>query len=393
VQSSILSLLFVILLTNPALAFTTIHWPGTSPRTHVVVAGEGFDEMGSQFTKSALAMAAMIIDQDPQSNVVLYIAEGDGQNPTRTRLTEWLTAFSPRANVESNGTQLTGQQLLWQLRDLKAVAGLYVYSHSSPVLGLVLQKNKLRFSSELPNIESLKNNFTEDAVGMLFGCNTGLGTAPKLARLWNIPIMGSLTSTNFQQLHSNGSFYNNDPGLYPSNSWASVNLRSYKHDWKCPDGDCLRMKTDNIPYTGKWGKFSAGLGFYKWFCPANNEDRCLQGMRNGAMLWVGPSSGQFQLADFINDFFCPEDSSSERFHRCATDISEALRANNLSYSAFEGTSLNCSFSECAADLSFTNTVPRKLILTPRLDRSKDSTMMIEVHAYLKAFAQTGIFLL
>jgi hypothetical protein len=386
--------LFTFAITSPAFAYLEAHISptatqeyDTNARTYVVVAGEGFDDIGTQFAKAAVAQVRKIRDLEPNVQVILLVARGNDNLPSLQTLASWV----PEAYINTYNADLSGPRLYQHLNQLRAIAGLYIFSHSIPTAGLTLEAHMLRFSTQTPHIESLASHFTSDANAVFFGCNTGYGVASGLAQMWRIPVMGSLTSANIQKLHSDGSYYANDPGLFPSDDWATANTFSFNQPMSCPGGECLRMKADNSPYEGYWGKFSAGLGFYKWFCPGLSDGRCLQGMRKGAILWMGPanlvrSTSQNEVMMFINDFFCPEDSTLSLHIQCVQGIANALSTNDRTYSNFSGTSLRCDFSDCSVNVEF---------LRPKFVQSVDygygaysspaTTMMDEVRAYLSAF--------
>jgi hypothetical protein len=385
------SFLMVVLMSLSGFAITEARWSSgpfdLEKKTYVVVAGEGFDNMGSQFTKAALAQVRKIQEFDPQAQVSLLIATGKDNVPSGKTVAAW----NPDAKVTEDNNLMTGTKLLRVLLTYQSIAGLYVYSHSTPAQGLALQSNYERFSSDIANMSSLRSHFTSDAVIGFMGCNTGYTMAPQFSKLWNVPIMGALTSTNFQQLHSNGNFYSNDPGLYPSGDWSSNNAVSYARSVSCPGEECLRMKTDNVPYSGIWGTFGAGLGFYKWFCPSVDSARCLQAMKTGALLWLGPvnlgtAPSRGQVMSFIGDFFCPEDKSFSEHSDCVQGINNALQSHDDYYSDFSGTNLRCSFSGCEFNVHSSTKPTLTFVINPNPGTEKNSTMMTEVHSYLKAFS-------
>jgi hypothetical protein len=377
---------------SPAFAYLEAHWSPnatqyykTTGRTYVVVGGEGFEDIGTQFAKAALAQARKIRDLEPSAQVILLIARGNDNLPSEQTLHVW----APDAYLNIYDTDLTGTRLVQVLRELHSIAGLYVFSHSTPTGGLTLESHMSRFSSRTRGIDELR--FTSDAVAEFFGCNAGYLTASNLSHIWRIPVLGALTSTNFQELHTNGHFYGNDRGLYPSTEWSHSNKVTFNEAWSCPGGACLRMKTDNSPYHGVWGSFHAGLGFYKWFCGGTSESHCLNGMRKGATTWMGPqnliasqSPTYSEVMAFIDDFFCPQDVGGKRHNACVEGIAQALETGNQNYTSFVGPSLQCNSSNCEVNLSMNR---REMISQIREsgEESESSTMMDEVRSYLKAF--------
>jgi hypothetical protein len=385
--------LTVMLASLSSFAFTEAHWStngqiDTDKRTYIVVGGEGFEDMGTQFTKSALSQVKKIREYDPTAQVVLYVVTGTDNTPSAGTLQSW----APEATIiPENNDLMTGSKLLSEIMNYSRISALLVYAHSTPTQGVALQGKYERFGPDVRGMSSLRGHFTSDAIVSFFGCNSGYFTAPKLAHMWGIPVSAPLTSTNFQQLHSNGHFYGNDPGTHPGGPWASRNSKSFSKTWGCPDGECVRMKPDNSPYSGVWGRFGAGLGFYKWFCPMPVGSKCAQGMKTGALLWVGPTDlgmapDRAQVMSFIDDYFCPEDASSSAHQRCATGIDHALQTNNRYYSGFSGTTLNCPFYGC--DYTIVGTTinhDTTYVINPVAGTETNTTMMDEVHAYLKAF--------
>ena len=112
-----------------------------------------------------------------------------------------------------------------------------------------------RLSIKTIGIEKLKGHFSNDAYLFLHGCNTGFILAPFLSNLLNIPVAASLTSTDFQKLHSDGEFYLTAKGFSPNSDWAHRNKNSYNFETSCRYGKCLRLKPDNHPYIGYWGEY------------------------------------------------------------------------------------------------------------------------------------------
>jgi len=217
---------------------------------------------------------------------------------------------------------------------------MHVFSHHGAHVGAGLEGGSYRFHWNTPGAVDLKDNFAPKAFVVFHGCNSGFYTAPKLAASWGVPVAGSFTSTDFQQLHRNGQYYFNNPGQSPSGGWASYSTGK-------------RMKPDNQPYKGMWGSFDGGgLGFFKFFCPWGEDGRCLQGMSGYLLTYIstinlsrGADSATVQTV--AKDIMCPNDASSSQRNACFAALDRALATGDETYSPFRGRALQCNMASCS----------------------------------------------
>lgn len=396
-------LCFLSLFSFSASAFLEMTWSqklDLEKRTHIIVLDQ-VDILGPQFQLVALAQAQKLRELEPDSQVIILSNLLGPLDTEIIRLQNWTDA-----NIKNRNSKIKTLAVLDRISDFKKIATLIVLSHTAPHLNSRDKEKSSNFNFTNPKLTNLRGHFTEDAIALLQGCNTGFISALGFSNIWKIPVLGSLTSLSFQKLNEDGQFYSVESGLtsreFEQKNWKSENDQSFLAPWKCPAGDCLRLKPDNHPYSGKWGQFSAGLGFYKWFCPNLSEDICLKGMFRGAQLWLGKISLNSQIRNqdiqdekqisefenqniqnevFLSDFFCPQNSKSQNeFSECEDQIQHALKDDSKSYSSFHGTSLQCQFTGC----DFIMKCSDQCELITNLV-SSTTTMMDEIRHYLKAF--------
>jgi hypothetical protein len=145
------------------------------------------------------------------------------------------------------------------LKRLKNILTIDVVTHNAAEMGIGLEIGGVRMTYKGGYIKKLAANFGNQTYMVLHGCNTGFIMAPKMSKAWGIPVFGAMTGTDFQRQHNDGNWYFNNSGEYPSGGWTS----------QCHQkGGCVRMRPNNHPYSGHWGKYKAGLPFT---CPFDKQ--------------------------------------------------------------------------------------------------------------------------
>jgi hypothetical protein len=175
--------------------------------------------------------------------------------------------------------------------------------------------------------------------------------------------------------------------------WSSQYQISATQIWSCPDGECLRLKPDWVPYSGAWGEFSdGGLPHSQFFCRGISEDRCLRGYYMNAKHWVGdfPVSRKPSLEDYkkiLSDLFCPNDGKGNRRTSCREKLDAAAAMDDRTFSPFLGPLLQCTTESCQVELKcrkFLGKYVPKCTLYNLTD-SKATTVIDEYRRYLRAF--------
>jgi len=309
--------------------------------TALIVAGQGHD-LGTLFMQSAVGYAYKMKKTYPQQQMVLISVTENS--------TEEDTAFFKDHGmqiVEADGSTLSKRSFVDYMTNYQRISSLQIFSHGSVAYGIQLESKYRRISENYSGIENLRGHFTDDAYAILYGCNTGWLMAIALAPTLGIPVAGAFSSTDFHQLGTDGEFYINESASLPSGVRFASSGSSYQN---------LRMTPDNHDYTGMWGNFSAGLGFYKFFCPQGNlTSSCQKAMAHWATTIIsnqGNTLGSKQkFADSLKDFMCPNTKNPSTRQTCFTKMEQAVINNTRSYTPYNGTSISCNWQKCEFNLN------------------------------------------
>ncbi|MFN7906286.1 MAG: hypothetical protein ACK5P5_13990 [Pseudobdellovibrionaceae bacterium] len=313
-----------------------------------IVTGQGV-KLGTLFQEAAVSKARRIKELYPKDQILfVFYNEATGKSQSQAayqmkKLKDW-----GLKNVEKSGAALTTQALLDLMKNYREIRSLDIYSHANYDY-LVLSEQGHFYDSY--DLLLLKNKFSADATVQLHGCNTGWNVAPALAKMWKVPVAGSLTSTNFEHLHSNGNFYFNDDLFKPTGAWATENNLSFDQKTRCQNGGCLRMRPDNRPYEGIHGKLKSGLPFYKYFCGGLLQSECDQRKAMALLEFIDlvPTkdlrleSRQIQSAQ---NFLCPIHKSKSLREDCRKALILAESSADHTYSPFAGIALHCNNEGC-----------------------------------------------
>ena len=318
--------------------------------TRVLLVGQG-DELKLLFQEVATAKAIKYKEHYPDDQILL-IAVNEKDVGSEWALKKWGFTL---LNVDNS--TLDGKEFLKIAVPFKKIRSLDIFSHSSAQFGVHLEGRGNRLNLNTKNLESLKPNFMKDAFAYLHGCNTGFNLAPYLSNVWGIPVAGSMTSTNFQKLHSDGHFYLSEPGFAPNSDWQLENTVSFDETVTCKQGGCQRLKPDNTPYVGWWGAYrEGGLPFYKFFCARNNDKDCKRVMAQSMLTHslIINLKKKSSLEDYkkgVVDFLCPVSSKSDLRGECQAKLEEALITNDMTYNPFSRPQVECDFKGCKAEIS------------------------------------------
>lgn len=359
--------------------------------TRVLVTGDGRDQE-TQFQELANSKALKYSELYPDEQIVLLAKnESKFTSTNKNLLRSWgFIIQSDKSNTFS------GEALVRELAKFSKIASIDIFSHGAAQFGLYLENSLNRLSVTTLGIDKLKGHFTEDAFIFMHGCNTGFILAPFISKILEIPVAASLTSTDFQKLHSDGDFYLTDKGFYPNSDWARKNKISYKNESGCRYGKCLRLKPDNHPYIGYWGEyFDGGLPFYKFFCPNVIEEKCKRVMAKSLFSFIGTTnltldSGIEDYKKALVDFLCPISAKRNIRSECEMNLENALLTKDDTYSPFKGVLLDCNFKNCNFDFKCSRilsaSIPdaKKCSLINKSNR-KATTLVKEYRAYLSGF--------
>jgi hypothetical protein len=370
-----------------------------SQKTHIIVVGSSKKKDSDQFFKSGVIKAYRYKNLNKDAQVV-FISSPD------VRRTKNYKVFEKYGIAISKGVEhtLTAYQMARQMELFSQIESFDYFGHSSPWaikldMDGTLDPKKEKHSGYMID---LKDNFTPSAFATLNGCNGGFILAPKFSHFWGIPVSGTLTSTNFETLKSNGKWYKEYDGKRKDNAYE--NKLSFQETMSCKAGVCTRLMPSRYYYGSYWGEFKeGGLGFSKTFCQFNDQEKCLKNM--GRSLLAHPSSlaltAQSSLSDYkevLIDFLCSEGRKSSIFKTCRDKILAAHNQKNMILKVFSSNALNCDFNSCNAEVVCRYKRKEKIKGSCHLrttPNTRPTTVMREFNAYLKAFEllkTEGLFL-
>ena len=364
---------------------------GTSKYKHIFVIGKP-GELGDLFIRSAQTKILRYKQIYPDHQ---YIVIGSYEvYKNRSILSN---RYKHKVSV-ANRKRLTVSRLVKLLGAHRNVKSLDFFSHSGAGYGIALEKNTPFKYNHTKEVAAIRKIFSSDGYMVINGCNSGFLQAPNFSKQLNIPVFGSLTSTDFHKLHSDGSWYNNNKGNYPEGGFAKTNTLSFETEKNCyKNGGCLRMKPDNHNYSGYWGSYKVGLPYYRPFCASGvSESICEKSIVNEISIYpssqiTGPSISKAQYTDAVIEYVCPQDRSRERFENCKTHllagISEeeiALTSSKKKYGPiFRGSIIQCKRSAC--QFSTTGSGNRRSFRKHKSYSSSHDQILVDFKRFMKAY--------
>ncbi len=304
----------------------------------VFVAGYG-KELGLQFLYSAITKAQYHDDLYPDS---------------RAQLILWARERSSRADqhqLERRGftvekvsrRDLTHNIIAYYLQKLPKIASFHIFSHNSANGGNAIQKG-MRLSAKNFPWQEVASNFAPDSYVILHGCNTGFVIAPEISERLKRPVLGSLSSTDFQEIWD-GKWFHNNSGQYPLYTPKSkTNHHLFNQSKQCWKGFCHRLMANNHTYRGHWGSYEVGLPYYKSFCNFElgtevDNLKCMRGIAKAIEAW--PTIGRRSWQKKVEDFLCPRLAGKSTYRSCVANLHGW---SNKKF--FAGNTLKCTLKEC-----------------------------------------------
>jgi hypothetical protein len=357
--------------------------------TRIIVAGDG-DGLGLLFQEVAKARTLRYAENNPGEQIIL-ITFDDKKLGTGNQLDHWGFKIE-----EHDKSTMDGKVFVDEISKFKKIRSIDIFSHSSAQFGIHLVGKLHHVNEKTEGLEILKPNFMKDAYVFLHGCNSGFNLAPFLSELWAIPVAGSLTSTNFQKLHSDGNFYLTEEGFSPNSDWAKENNLSTDKTTNCSEGTCQRLKPDNTVYHGWWGEYEdGGLPFYKFFCMKNNNDDCTRVMAKSLLshtlnINLKKDSTLEEYKKGVIDFLCPVSSTKNLRAECEAKLEESLVTGDMTYNPFTRPAIECDFKGCQAEIAcdkiFFTRMPKPGTCTLKNNSvSAPTTLAREYKAYLQGY--------
>ena len=261
----------------------------------------------------------------------------------------------------SDLSTLESDKLIAALHKFKRIGSIDFFGHSSP-WGALLESqgdNRTLGPTTPVNIALLKDNFARDVSPyvMLHGCNGGVTAASFLSKVWQVPVGGALTGSNFQTLRSDGRWYFNDEGFFPPATVdVTANDKSFGPEITpaCANGACVRMKPQDSPYRGVWA--NPETGFRSRSATTSSSATTETPRRPAPRGWHGAStplprpgpSSEEELKEVLADFFCSGATDPAFFDGCNAGLFAAA-AGSTAFSPMKSAndySLECDFAKC-----------------------------------------------
>lgn len=337
--------------------------------THILLVGDS-DELGELPLYAAATRARRYAQLYPNDQIALFVTK-DVSSSTVARTSATVVRQEPFGDAVALAdlSRLTGPKLVAALDRFTRIASIDFFGHSSPFGALLESSGDDRvLAPQLPiNMAALKDNFARDLNPYVTfnGCNGAAHVAPELSRLWQLPVSGALTGSNFQELMSDGRWYFNDEGFSPPGTTkASRNDKSFgaASAPSCGAGACVRMKPQDSPYRGVWASpdsgFQYGLGYYKFFCDyADPQGTCAKGMATSLYAFpsikpIDKNASDGDVKDVLADFFCSGSKDPAWFDGCKTGLFAAA-ASGAAFSPMRvqgDYSHECDFKSCQQKL-------------------------------------------
>jgi len=321
--------------------------------THIIIVGSALKEDSDQFFQSGISRAQRYKDLWPDHQVVL-ISGPDVLGASD----EQVFNFYKITVVKFKPVKLTASILLNEVGTFEKIASLDFFGHASP-WAMILGKSSAAFdpSIHIETLKLLRTKFTPDAFVTLNGCNTGFYLAPDLSRGLALPVSGSLTSSMFETIGSNGIWYKEEDSN--PKDYVQSNRFSFMSEQSCNLGLCTRMKSSRGNYSSYWGTFNeGGLSFDKFFCnyENNNDSRCARGMAMSLMGFpsvypISLNSTYEEYKSVVFDWLCSSAKDKNYFIKCVNGIKGAIARGDLEYQSHPSNELNCNFNSCHATVT------------------------------------------
>ena len=359
--------------------------------THVIAVGSSVDEDSDQFFQSGLIQAYKYKEMYKDRQIVIITSPDVRSTDNEEVFQKFNLPIIKQIDATFNVYNLVNEMLFF-----KKIASFDYYGHSSPwAIKLAKKNGTIEPGSHKSTLEKLNSHFIPLAYATLNGCNGGFNIAPELSSVWKIPVSGSLTSTQFERLQTDGFYKKADR---TREDYVQVNAATFTSPLDCSVGVCWRLKTARKNYSSYWGSFDGGgLSFPKFFCNFDNSDkRCEKAMATQMVSFtstttINLNSSLEEYKAVVFDFLCSTALDKNFFKSCVDGIKNAVANNSLRFQAHPGNALECSFKKCNASIKckqrrIFGSGPRggtcEVITTPN---SNPTTLVREYKAYLEGW--------
>lgn len=320
--------------------------------THIIVVGSAVKEDSDQFFQSGISRAHRYKELWPDHQVVL-MSSPDVKGASDQEVFEKFKI----PVIKQVNKKFTAELLLGEIGAFNQIASLDFFGHSSP-WAMKIGKSSAAFDTTAHTevLVALRKNFLPNAYVTLNACNTGFYLAPALSKALALPVSGSLTSSMFERIESDGFWYKEED--WKDRKFLTVNKVSYNKPIYCSAGVCTRMRAARTNYSSYWGTFrEGGLSFDKFFCNYENNDdgRCERGMAYSllsfpSVLPISLNSTKEEYKKVVFDWLCSTGKTASYFKRCSNGIEDAVERGDLQYQSHPTNELNCNFNSCQTEV-------------------------------------------
>ena len=293
--------------------------------TRILVAGRGTNQF-TQFRQSAMTAAYLNKRNFPDQQIVL-ISVIEAKNDSLA-----IVAKDGWKIISANEDKFDTASVMTELLKFSKIRALEFFGHNSASLGTQTDGPGYRFDALDPSVSPLASHFDGSAFAYFHGCNSGWLIAESLSKVWGVPVAGSFTETNFEQLNSDGHFYTNDPGKFPASPWAHSNKDL--DNVSCSVAGCIRMRPATLPYRSDWGDLAGPfVAHYKFFCQLDLRE-CEKRMALSLFGFVAEKSlnrhsSKNDFRQAAKEFLCPAPKDRSVTLKCEQqlDLVEQGRGN------------------------------------------------------------------
>ena len=186
--------------------------------THILLVGDSA-ELAELPLYAATTRARRYVQLYPNDQIVVFVTKDVSSATVAATGATVIRREGLGEAALADLSRLTATILVAALRRFTSIASIDFFGHSSP-FGALLEgagDDRVLSPSISPELALLASNFAleRNPYVTLNGCNGGVEMAPKLSRLWHIPVSGALSASNFEVPMSDGRWYPNDPGRAP----------------------------------------------------------------------------------------------------------------------------------------------------------------------------------
>jgi hypothetical protein len=317
--------------------------------THIIVVGSAVKEDSDQFFQSGISRALRFKELYPDHQVVI-MSSPDVLNSEDSDVFLKFNVLVVKKVLE----KFTAKNMILEMNIFNSIASFDFYGHASP-WAMKIGDTRAAFSpyENEAGLKELRRKFIPNAFATLNACNTGFMIAPDLSEILQIPVAGTLTSSMFETIESDGFWYKEED--FNKKNYVLSNKTSYGRSVLCSLGFCTRMKSSRENYNSYWGHFTeGGISFSKFFCNFDNTDgRCERGMAKSiyALASILPLHNDSNTEDFkkvVYDWLCSTGKNKDYFNNCITGIEDAIARYDLIYQSHPTNELMCDFKSCNA---------------------------------------------